>query len=192
MATAEEHIAALWGSQTQLTPAPAKLGRVMATELEEDTDGIAEAAGTDDLEARVRHTNAAHILPLLAHPEVLLISLARFQYSGERIRKRRNRVTLLKCGQLPFFDQRRRRAPTSSEPAGEKADQRTTLDISYNLIGGIIHIGDRAHTGRYRAFEVHNKTLDCTRKSRYTDGISMLSVFSVVCRALAPHCSRRT
>ena len=42
-------------------------------------------------------------------------------------------------------------------PIGECQNQHySTTDIPYQLQGGIIHIGDRAHTGHYRMFEVRN------------------------------------
>ena len=42
-------------------------------------------------------------------------------------------------------------------PLGESPHQHySTTDIPYQLLGGIIHIGDRAHTGHYRMFEVRN------------------------------------
>ena len=41
-------------------------------------------------------------------------------------------------------------------PGSNRRQSYTTHDVPYQLLGGIIHIGDRAHTGHYRMFEVRD------------------------------------
>ena len=55
---------------------------------------------------------------------------------------------------MPVFDARSSLPATTGGPRARPKQARATHDAHYSLIGGIIHIGDLAHTGHYRAFEI--------------------------------------
>ena len=104
---------------------------------------------------------STRVTALISAPEILLISLACFQFSGNRVRKKRNRIQLQRRVVMPVFDARTARRSLTATAGGPRArpkQARATHDAHYSLIGGIIHIGDLAHTGHYRAFEIAPKT----------------------------------
>ena len=98
---------------------------------------------------------------LLTHsPRILLISLVRFNYQFNQARKLRCSVRVKKqiriCakGEAVHSAPEEEAVPSAPEERLEQAFPFPVHSLSYELMGGIIHIGDLAHTGHYRAFTV--------------------------------------
>ena len=102
-----------------------------------------------------------------------LISLARFPHRRGQPRKLRQKIDVHGNIFLPIFrshrhatapsrapDERRESAPLRA-PCDHRDEPRcSTTKIPYCLLGGIIHIGDRAHTGHYRMLEFRDTYKD--------------------------------
>ena len=92
---------------------------------------------------------------LLVHaPRILFISLVRFNYQFHQARKLRCSVRVNKRIRICTKGEAVHSAP---EERLEQTFPFPVHSLPYELMGGIIHIGDLAHTGHYRAFTtLHN------------------------------------
>ena len=99
-----------------------------------------------------------HNCLLTVAPELLVVSIVRFAYCNQHTRKLRRSIRLKKTisvctigeADLPALYAVQR----DIQPELENLFQFPTHATMYELLGGIIHIGDQAHTGHYRAFTV--------------------------------------
>ena len=92
-----------------------------------------------------------HKCLLVSAPRILLISLVRFAYQSNQTRKLRQPVRVNRRIWICTRGEAENSAPGERYGASHAFPFPVHLQ-QYELIGGIIHIGDLAHTGHYRAF----------------------------------------
>ena len=126
--------------------------------------------GATSIQEVIQHWRGTQPLnALVTAPQLIVISLARFQYRKGQPRKLRQRIDVHRNIFLPIFRSDASCSALPEEPSssagpaphreprgGNRRQMRETAEIQYQLLGGILHIGDRAHTGHYRMFETRD------------------------------------
>ena len=107
-----------------------------------------------------------HKCLLVRAPRVLLISLVRFDYQSHQTRKLRQSVRVNRQIRICARGEAENSAPGEGCGISHVFPFSAQL-LQYELVGGIIHIGDLAHTGHYRAFTALHDSTPNAELTRY-------------------------